>query len=171
MDQRKELPAPQDHLLLPKAHVHLFAQVVLVVLGVLLIVGGVVLLIIGRVGDSGQILVQGVNEDTSNAILFFLAVGMIIASGVALLIAWALWKFLERNRYRFIISLIVSVFGVVTGLLSIVLSDLETPANYTFYFFALTLGLLMGLLSVFYFFHGLSLHVFGTHKKSESLSS
>jgi len=171
MDPYKELSAPQDHLLLPKAHVHFFAQVVLVVIGVLLLMGGIVLLIVGQVGDASQLLIQTTDEEGAYALLFFLLVGTLLGSGVAALMTWALWKFFEKNRYRFIISFIVSVFGVVAGLLSIVLSDLEKASQYTFYFFALTLGLLSGLLSVFYFFHGLSLHIFGTHKNTESLPS
>jgi len=168
MDPRNELPSPPEHLLLPKAHVHYFIQVVVFVLGILFLLGGIVLLVLGYGNHTYGFLGDASAIDQAYELLFFLASGIVLGSGVVILLGWTLWKFVQKFRFRFIISLIVSVSSIVIGLLSIIVLNPETAFHYTFYFFMLTVGLFSGLLSLFYFSSGLSRHVFLTHDEDGS---
>lgn len=169
MDPRNELPSPPEHLLLPKAHVHFFAQIVVLVIGILLLVGGVILLIIGFQDQTSGVMLENLSAtEQAYELLFFLAAGIVLGLSVPVLLGWFLWKFAKKFRVRFFISLTVSVVGIVLGLLSIAISDPREASHYTLYFFALTAGLLSGLLSLFYFFSGFSRHIFKTHKEGGS---
>jgi len=147
---------------------HYFSQVVVFVLGILFLLVGITLLVLGC-GDQTQDFLGDVSmTDQAYELLFFLASGIILGLGVVILLGWTLWKFVKQFRFRFLISLIVSVAGIVIGLLSIIISDPETASHYTFYFFMLTVGLFSGLLSLFYFFSGFSRHLFRAHDEDRS---
>lgn len=159
----QKLPEPPQHLLLPKAHVHFFGQIVLFVIGLIALVGGAVLYFIGL---NGTEIIDNVLDAPSeiNQLFFFLGVGGLMGVGIACLLVWALWKFVIRYRIRFAIAIAVSTIAIVSGLISIAGKNDAQPAEYTFYFFSLTIGLLVGLSALGFFFLGVARHLFGTHK-------
>jgi|GEM_PF-2774068 len=171
IDSHNELPAQREYLLLPKAHVHLFLQVVVLAVGILLLAGGIILLILGHIGNGGSVVLGVGGETLAFELLFFLASGILMGIGVTTLLAWALWRYMKKFRYRLMVSLVVSILGVVSGLLAVAISHPDDASGYTFYFFALTVGLLSGLLSLFYFFSGFSKHLFQSPFDPESSSS
>lgn len=154
----KELPQPHDQLLLPKPHFHAYVQVVLFVIGILSLIGGIVLTFIGY--SSSSSLQQSGNGYGNLELLFFFAAGSLIGIGVTAILIWALWRFFHRYRDRFVVSLAVSTIMLVTGILSVSTNENVQPTSYTYYFIAISSGLLIGLASLFYFLKGVSKHAF-----------
>lgn len=156
-----QLPIEEPKLFLPKEHVHLFAQVVLVVVGGIALAAGLFLFIIGSGSSPIETPVQSTVTDENMKVLFFLASGGLMGIGVTLLSVWALWKFTLKNRIRFLISLAASTLAIIIGLLSIDVNAPHSAIGYTLYFFCLTFGLLTGLASITFFFIGFSRHLIG----------
>ncbi len=156
-----QLPIEEPKLFLPKAHIHLFARVVLVVVGVIAFAAGLFLYIIGNGASPIATPLQTTITDQSMQVLFFLASGGLMGIGITLLCVWALWKFTPKNRIRFLVSLAASTIAIIIGLLSIDVHAPQSAIGYTLYFFCLTFGLLTGLASITFFFIGFSRHIVG----------
>lgn len=159
-----QLPEGERHLLLPRAHVHLFFQIVTVVLGVASFIGGLLIYIFSINKSIADFEGQTTFSAETAQVVAFLSAGILMGLGISLLVGWVMWKFITRFRVRFTITLIISVISITAGLLSVAIQSDPRALEFTFYFFTITLGVFSGLLSLWYFFRGLARHIFRTHK-------
>lgn len=167
MQQQKQLPEGEHHLLLPKAHVHLFVQVAVVSIGVLFFLFGIGLYVLSY-GETFEGVIIFSNVRGEDVLLFsYLIAGLAMGSGLSFVLGWALWKYTKKNRFRFTLGLIVSTLSILAAFASVAIQDDPEAIHYTFYFFMISLGMLSGLISIFYFFRGLSRHIIPTHTHHE----
>jgi len=159
----RELPEPKHQLLLPTAHAHLFWQVVLLVFGILCILGGAILYVVG-IGDNNWQAALLATDVQVKAMLYALASALLLSSGCVLCFVWALWVYVKKYRYKFIIALCAGVFGIILSFLTAIEKEVDQPLQYTANFFLLSFGILLSALSLFYLSTGYSRHLFGAHK-------